>query len=258
MEHSRRDVLRAGGALLATASVAGCIEERVTQRETFGRDTSAWTLSPATGNALDAQEFENYVERMTDRYGDSGVWGLSADRPDTFDTAYVQRYAVTRATPGSPTTSESSLAPETIEPEAPVLFADASIARYEAGNDRYRYWLWIASDPTDGRLVRDVSLTELSNGIRLKRGAIGDASTPSTDDGEASVGLESPPSGTFPLRGGSVDTTSVRGAEGTYVTEWTGELDDRQSVNGVCEVDREGDFELFWTISLGYNFEETL
>lgn len=261
MERSRRDVLRAGAACLATASVAGCIEERVTRRETRVTDSSSWMLSPATEESLDEQAFENYVERMADRYDDSGVWGLTAERPADFEVAYAQRYVITRETPGSPTKSEFSLVPETVDPEAPVLIADACLAGYEVGDDRYRYWLWVAADPTDGRLVRDVRLTALSSGVRLNRGSVADAATPAVSDGEASIEIGSPPagpSGTFPARGGSFDTTTVRGAEGVYVTEWGGQLEAPQSTNGVCEVDRDGEYDLFWTMSLGYSFEETV
>jgi hypothetical protein len=258
MERSRREVLRAGGALLAASGVAGCIEERVTLRETRVTDSSSWMLSPDNGNRLEEQAFDDYVDRMADRYGDSGVYGLGADRPDGFEVAYAQRYAITRETPGSPTDSEFSLAPETVDPEAPVLIADACVAGYDLGNGRYRYWLWVAADPTDGRLVRDVRLTALSTGVRLNSGTLADASDPSVDDGVASVGLEHAPSGTFPVHGGTIGTTTVREVGGTYVTEWTGELEEPQSANGVCEVERDGAYDLFWTMSLGYSFEETV
>jgi hypothetical protein len=258
MERSRRDVLRAGGALLSTASVAGCIEERVTRRETRVTDTSSWTLSPATDDAaLDAQAFEEHVERMADRYGDSGVWGLGTERPEGFESAHVQRYAITRSTPGSPTNRDFSLAPESVEPEAPVLIGDACLARYAVGENRYRYWLWVAADPTDDRLVQDVRLTTLSTGIRLRNGALTDAASPTVADGEATIGLGTPPSGSFPVRGGTFDTTTVRGAAGAYITEWSGELDGVQSAVGVCEVDRSGPREHVWTMSLGYSVAGT-
>ena len=121
MERSRRDVLRVGGAL-AAVGLAGCIEERVTRRETRTTDNSAWSLSSGDEDvALDADSFENYVERMADQYDESGVWGVEAESPDAFDLAYVQRYAITRETPGNPTDSEYSLVPESVDPEAPVL-----------------------------------------------------------------------------------------------------------------------------------------
>jgi len=259
MERSRRDYLRAGGALLATAGVAGCIEERVTRRETRATDSKTWTLSPANeGVSLDAAAFDAYVDRMADTYGDSGVWGLGAERPDDFGVAYVQRYAITRETPGNPTDSEFSLVPEAVDPEAPMLIADCCLVRYDLGDNRYRYWLWIGTDPTDGRLVRDVNVSTLSTGVRLRNGAIVDASTPTIADGEGAVGLGTPPSGTFPVRGGTIDTTSVREVGGTYAVEWRGELDAIQSANGVCEVERTGEYELSWTMALGYSFESTV
>lgn len=255
MERSRRDVLRVGGAL-AAVGLAGCIEERVTRRETRATDTNTWSLSPREDDvALDAESFGNYVERMEDQYDESGVWGLDAEAPETFDLAYVQRYAITRETPGSPTNSEYSLVPESVDPEAPVLIADSCLARYDLGDDRYRYWLWAAADPTDGRLVRDVSLTRLSSGVRLRNGALTDAASPSASDSEATVGLDTPPSGRFPLRGGNIDTTTARGAGGSYTVEWIGELEELQSVNGVCEVERTGEYDVFWATSLGYSFE---
>ena len=259
MERSRRELLRAGGALLVGASAAGCIEERVTRRETRATDSSVWALSSETdGFALGAGAFDNYVERMADSYGDSGVWGIEAERPDAFDTAYVQRYAITRETPGNPTDSDFSLEPETVDPEAPVLIADSCLARYDLGGGRDRYWLWVAADPTDGRLVRDINVARLSTGIRLGTSSVTDASTPSVSGGEGTVGLGSPPSGRFPVRGGSVGTTTVREAGGTYAVEWRGELDAVQSVNGVCEVARADDGNVSWTMSLGYNFEQTV
>ncbi|MFO7925814.1 MAG: twin-arginine translocation signal domain-containing protein [Halobacteriota archaeon] len=259
MERSRRDLLRASGALLATAGVAGCIEERVTRRETRSTDTNTWTLSPDDEDvALDIQSFENYVERMTDRYDDSGVWGLEAERPESFDVAYVQRYAITRETPGNPTNSEFSLVPETVDPEAPVLIGDSCLTRYDLGDGRYRYWLWVAADPTDGRLVRDVNLTRISTGVRLRNGILTDAATPSASNGEASVGLGTPPSGRFPVRGGSIDTTSVLEETGLYTVDWRGDIEASQSANGVCEVERDGEYGLFWTMGLGYDFEETI
>ena len=259
MERSRRDVLGAGGALLATVGLAGCIEERVTRRETRATDSATWALSPDDeGVALDGEGFEDYVGRMADRYGDSGVRGTDFEAPDGFGIAYVGRYAITRTTPGSPTEGEFDLVPEAVEPEAPMLIADACLARYDLGADRYRYWLWVAADPTDGRLVRDVNLTTLSTGLGLDTGTIVDADTPTVDGSNGTVGLESPPSGSFPVRGGTLDTTTVREAGGSYTVEWDGTLNAPQSAVGVCEVERTGAYDLSWTMSLGYGFEETV
>jgi len=258
MERSRRDVLGAGGALLATAGLAGCIEERVTRRETRATDSITWTLSPDDeGVALDSEGFEDYVGRMSDRYGDSGVRGTGFEAPNEFGTAYVGRYAVKRPTPGSPTEGEFGLVPDAVEAEAPMLIADACLVRYDLGGDRYRYWLWVAADPTDDRLVRDVDLTTLSTRLGLDAGAVADAARPTVEGSSGTVGLESPPSGAFPVRGGTLDTTTVREAGGSYAVEWRGNLNAPQSASGVCEVERTGAYDLSWTVSLGYGFGET-
>lgn len=257
MELSRRDALRAGGGVLVGMSVAGCVEERVTRERTRVDSGGSWALSPESADvSLDRPAFEEYVERMESKYEDSGVWGLEAEAAESFETAYVQRLAIARETPGDPGGTESSLVPDDVDPDAPLLVSNACIAIYDLGNGRRRYWLWAAVDTTEGRLVRDVALSKLGARMRLRGGDLADAAAPSTAGDEASVSLGTPPSGTFPLRGGNLRTTRVTGAEGIYGIEWTGELDGTQSVNGVCEADHDGGYRLFWDTSLGYSYEE--
>lgn len=259
MELSRRDALRAGGGLLAAAALSGCVEERVTRRETRVTDNSAWSLSTATEDvALSATEFDNYTERMADRYGDSGVWGSDGDPGEEFETAYVQRYAIKRETPGSPTESEFDLVPDNVDPEAPMLIADSCVALYRTDDGRHRYWLWAATDSTDSRLVRDVNVTEIAAGVRFRNAPLDDAAVPSALGDEATASLGTPPSASFPVRGGALDVTNIRDDMSVYGVEWGGELDGIQSVNGVCEVSHPGAYEFEWTMSLGYNFYETV
>jgi hypothetical protein len=259
MKLSRRDALRAGSGILAGVGVAGCIEERVTNERTRVGSNGVWAISPETADAaLDHEAFENYVERMNSKYGDSGVWGTDAEAPEAFEVAYVQRTAITSETPGDPGGTETSLVPDDVDPEAPVLVTNACVAIYEAGDGRRRYWLWAAVDSTEGRLVRDVRASELAATIRLRDGSITDAAEPSVDDETASVSLGSPPSGSFPLRSGTVRSTRITGENGVYGVEWDGELDGVQSVNGVCEEEAAGDYRFFWETSLGYSFEETV
>ncbi len=259
MELSRRDALRAGGGLFAGLSLAGCVEERVTNQRTIVESSGTWALSPDSADAsLDLVGFENYVERMQSRYDDSGVWGLEAEHADDFETAYVQRFAITRDTPGDPGGTETSLDPEEIDPDAPLLISNACIAVYDLGDGRRRYWLWGAADSTEGRLVRDVDVSDLSVGIRVREGTLTDAADPAVAGNEASVNLGTPPSGTFPVRGGSLRSTRITGEEGIYRVEWGGEFDGIQSVNGVCETEKPGAYRLFWDTSLGYSYEETV
>lgn len=259
MKLSRRDALRAGGGLFAGLSLAGCIEERVTNQRTIVESSGTWALSSeSTDAAFDLVEFENYAERMASRYDSSGVWGLEAEATDGFETAYVQRFAITRRTPGDPGGTETSLDPEDVDPDAPLLVSNACVAIYDLGGGRRRYWLWSAADSTEGRLVRDVEVSDISVGIRVREGALTDAADPAVAGDEASVNLGTPPSGSFPLRGGSLRSTRITGAEGIYRIEWGGELDGIQSVNGVCETESPESHRFFWDTSLGYSYEETV
>lgn len=258
MKLSRRDALRAGGGILATAGVAGCIERRVTSRETRLETSANWALNPSVDRSLDAEAFGTYTDEMADKYGDSGVWGLEAEQPEDFETAYVQRLVVSRETPGQPGGTESSLEPDEVDPDAPLLITDACVAVYAVGPNRYRYWLWAAADGADDRLVRDVDIAVLSATVSLRRSALTDAAAISTSGGEASVSLGSPPSARFPLNEttSSVDTDSQRREEGYYNAEWNGTVDGVQSINGVCEEERDGDHDFFWTIGAGYTLEQ--
>jgi hypothetical protein len=258
MKLSRRDALRAGGGLLAAAGLAGCIEQRVTRRETRLTSSTNWALNPAVEQSLDAETFGTYTDDMADRHGDSGVWGLEAEQPDDLETAYVQRMVVSRETPGQPGGTESSLDPESVDPDAPLLIVDASVAVYAVGENRYRYWLWAAADGGDDRLVRDISLSTLSASISLRDGTLTDAATVSQSDGEGEVTLGSPPSGRFPLKEttSAIETNSERREGGFYDVEWSGSVDGVQSVNGVCEEERQGEHDFFWSVGGGYTLEE--
>lgn len=262
MEFTRRDALRAGGGLLAAAGAgfAGCVEQRVTREETRFEESTVWTVTPEDATAaLSQSAFENYTDRMQEQYGDSGVWGLETERPDSFETAYVQRVALSRETPGSPVDSDVSLVPDDVDPEAPLLVGNACVSMYDLGDGRHRYWLWIAADAAEDRLARDLRLDSLGIGVRLQDTSLADAAEPSVSDGEASVGIGSGgPAGSFPLRGGDLESTVVRDEGGAYETEWSGDLNGRQSINGVCEEQRSGEYDFFWTSSLGYRFDRTV
>ena len=259
MKLSRRDALRACGGALAGLSLAGCVEERVTNERTQVESNGVWAISPEIADvSLGREAFGNYVERMQSQYGDSGVWGLNAEEPENFDVAYVQRIAIARETPGDPGGTEASLEPDDIDPDAPLLIANACVAIYDLGDGRRRHWLWAAADATEGRLVRDVDLDVLSARLRLREGALIDAAEPAVDGETVSVDLGTPPSGTFPLRGGNLQSTRVTGEEGIYEVEWGGAIEEAQSVNGVCETQNENGYRFFWETSLGYSHEETV
>lgn len=258
MKLSRRDALRTAGGL-ALVGLAGCVEERVTERETRIRDRTISTLSPQTeALALSREEFDDYVDTMADRYGDGGVWGAEADRGQGFERAYVQRHAITHETARNPTERELSFGTEAFQPDAPILIADACLAMYDLGDGRHRYWLWTAADSTDARLVGDATVDTLSIGVRSRNGILADAVEPVVEDGRATVDLGSTPSGTFPLEDGTIETTAVLGEGGEYAVTWQGDREGVQSINGVLEEERPDEYDLFWTTSLGYRTEETV
>lgn len=260
MELSRRDALRAGGGLLATAGLAGCIEERVTSRETRVADSTTWALNPDVGMHVDGKTFAEYVEAMRERYGDAGVWGLDGEPADGFEGAYRQRLALSRQTTGDPSGSRSSLDPEEVSVNAPMLVADACVAVYDVGEDRHRYWLWAAADGDDDRLIQDVSVSVLGIRVNFRNGTVADAAQVTGTSGEVQATLGSPPSGSFPLEAGTraLDSNNELGEEGSYAVDWNGDVGGIQSINAVCEEERSGRHDFFWTVAAGYSLERTV
>jgi len=251
MRLSRREALRAGSGLLATAGLAGCVERRVTRRETRVEDSATWALSPDVGAALDREAFEAYVDERADEYGDSGVWGLDGEPAEEFETAYVQRLAVARDGPGQ-------AYPESVDLDEAALVADAAVAVYRGGDGRYRYWLWLGADGSDERILRDVEVSILSARVSFRDTALTDAADVSGTGDAAAVALGGPPMGSFPLEETTTSAQSVsdRGEGGIYFVDWSGTVDGVQSVNGVCEEERTGEHDFFWSIAAGYSLTE--
>lgn len=262
MRYSRRDALRAGAGLLATAGAAGCVERRVTRRETRVENGASWALNPSVGTSLDGEAFDEYVQEMSERYDDSGVFGADADTPDDLETAYVQRLVVRPESSGEAGGTESSLDPDAdlVGDAAPALIVDAAVAVYGMGDDRYRYWLWAAADGSDDDLARDVDVSSLEARVAFRNGTLADSAQVSGTGDEASVSLGSPPAGSFPLAESttSVDTRSAREDGGHYAVNWRGDVGGAQSINGVCEEERSGDHDFFWRIAAGYAYAEQL
>lgn len=254
MRLSRRDALRAGCGLTAVAGFAGCVERRVTRRETRVQDSSTWALSPDVGAALEQEAFETYVADRADEYGESGVWGVDAESGDEFETAYVQRLAIPQDAPG-----EATLHPDEADFESPLLVADAAVAAYEVADGRYRYWLWLAADGTDDRLVRNVDVSILSAQVVFRDGTLTEGAEVEGSGDEASLSLGGSPVGRFPLNEttDTVEATSEQEEEdNSYAVDWTGGVEGVQSINGVCEEERDGEHDFLWRISAGYELTE--
>lgn len=252
MRLSRRDALRAGGGLLAGAGAAGCVERRVTRRETRVRDSTTWVLTPDVGAALDREAFQTYVGEREDDYGDSGVWGLDGEPADGFETAYVGRLGIPQDGAG-----ESSLDPGSLELDSPLLVADAAVAVYQV-DGAYRYWLWLAADGTADRLARDVEVSVLSTRLSFRNGSLADGAQVSGTGDEASASLGAPPQGSFPLAEATTDVeaTVESGENGSYAVEWSGSVAGAQSINGVCVEQRSGQYDFRWSVAAGYTLIE--
>ena len=262
MRLSRRDALRAGAGLLAAAGAAGCVERRVTRRETRVENGASWALNPSVGASLGQEAFDEYVDEMSQRYDDSGVFGADAETPDDLETAYVQRLVVFPEDSGEAGGSRSSLDPEAdlVGDASPALIVDAAVAVYGTDDDRYRYWLWAAADGSDDDLARDVDVSSLEARVAFREGSLQDSAQVTGTGDEASVSMGSPPSGSFPLGEStdSLDTRSAREDGGHYGVNWRGEVGGAQSINGVCEEERSGDHDFFWRIAAGYSYAEQL
>lgn len=254
MDLSRRTALRAGGGLLAGGVLAGCVERRVTRRETNVTSSTTWALSPATGHELDADAFASYVDDMATEYGDSGVYGLEDAPEGTFQTAYAQRLPVVRESSGQPGGAEPTLSPDEVDRGDGFPVVDAAVAKYGLEDGGSRYWLWAAVDVRNETFAGDAPATVLSAGLSVRNGTVDRTAAVARDDGAATVRFPTDPVGRFPLNEttDTVGTGDSTGEGGYYVVEWTGSVGGVQSVIGACDVTHDGDYDLGWTIGAGY------
>ena len=255
MKLSRRDALRAAGGLLAGGAVAGCVERRVTRRETNVESSTTWALTPATGGALDAAAFDAYIDEMETEYGDSGVRGQGGPPDGTFETAHVQRLPVVRESSGQPGGAEPTLRPDDIDRNATAFpVVDAAVSRYALDDGGVRYWLWAAVDVREETYAGDAPATVLSAGVSLRSGSVAETGDVSPAEETATVDLTGETVRRFPLAAATTDvgTGDRTGEGGYYVVEWTGEVDGVQSVNGVCELEAGGSHDLAWSVGGGY------
>lgn len=254
MDCSRRDALRAGGGLLAGGTLAGCVERRVTRRQTNVDTSTTWALNPGTGDELGAEAFAGYVDEMETVHGDSGVWGLGDPEDATFETAYATRLPVVRESSGQPGGAQPTLSPDDIDRASNFPVIDAAVSMYRLGDDRFRYWLWAAIDVRDETYGPDVDANVLSAGVSIRDGTVEATAAVSRTNGETAVDLEGETVARFPLKEttDSIGTDEQTEEGGHYVVEWTGGVEGIQSINGVCEVARAGDHDLHWNVGGGY------
>lgn len=251
MKLSRRRALQVTGGLIA-GGLAGCVERRVTERRTRIDRSTSWQLSPQSDAERDEDAFESYVEEMEGRYGESGVWGIESDRRGEFVAAFTHQFAP--ETPRPDDTAAATLDPQPVDSEAAAFVQDACVAIYRTDDDRYRHWLWVAAS-TDQRPGLELDLVNLTAGVRLTAGDLQDGAAFTAGDGESVVSLADGQAGRFPRVGGTVESDTDLETD-RYLVTWNGSREGAQSVNGICEERRTGEYGLVWDLSVGVEFVE--
>lgn len=230
---TRRTFLRTVGVATATAT-AGCFDQlgrsaTDSRRQTVGTSTPDHT----------AASFTAYVERMRERYGEYGVWGLGRGPMDdvTFAGAWSDQWSL-RA-PKTPTENGKQI----------LVPIDSSAALYRVtgrGQPVYRLWLWSAAHPkqSDEGFGR-TAVIELSVGMDLDQPgsvtryapltSIGPKDTPARvalSDSAAPSSRRAIPTGRIQA---TPDQTAI-GPGGAFTIGWAGRYGNAISVAGVCEL----------------------
>lgn len=250
--HTRRRVLLAVGTA-GTAATTGCFGWLTRSAS----DSHGLSVSEAE-SAHTASEFDAYVGRIHDRYGEHGVWGIQNGNQDPGSS---ERLALVGAWSdqwvlGSPAEDEGIHVPIDI---AAVLY------RVEALDDRteeqatHRLWMWTAATPTqpdDG--AGSTTLTTLSVGVELDRGVLGSYSPTTSigpDDAPVGIGLDGDPpvpQARRRLPAGRIQPDpdeTTEGKNGACVLNWSGGHGTTVSVAGVCELRRQPDRDYELTVT---------
>ncbi|MFC7081815.1 hypothetical protein [Halorussus caseinilyticus] len=244
---TRRNYLRRAAQLGATGSLvatAGCLD--ALESSSVGHATTP--IQEGT-SGLAAEEFDEYVGRMQERYGDSGPYGTAGRKIGQtldFRRAWTKQLHVTEN--GQPYGGEK---------DNLLVAADNALVLYEIpdkvdenGNQHFLILLWSAGRVPEWKRGGNV-LDGTPVFRRLQTGVELDVHTedlllysPSSRHDSSSVPFSSPSPNTpefessYPLRGGSVEPVASEtrvGEEGQYAIRWSGEVSETQAVIGVCE-----------------------
>lgn len=259
VSRSRRSVLQLlGGA--ATVFTAGCFDW-LTRSATDSHKRSIIGSKPEHSTA----SFTTYVERMRERYGDHGVWGIenkkSGGQTGTeFLGAWSGRWVLLKSQ--TDTTRENGR-----QLRIPVDYA-VVLYRVRGRTDEqdrpvHRLWLWSSATPNQSkRGYGSTTLGELSIGIALDGGGVLGSYAPRTrirpKDAPVQIGLStdsnpkpSEPTALRPVPAGRIRPapTTTSGSNGRFAVQWTGAYGPTISVAGVCEIRRgpEREYELTLT-----------
>ncbi|ABE52639.1 hypothetical protein [Methanococcoides burtonii] len=208
------------------------------------------TITPDTPG-LSEKDFEDYVEKMKQKYGEAGVFGIEPEisvkvsNPDNMENIHYinswTEYLEVKDSNGIVMASSDNL-----------------VALYkldktdELGREHYYYWHWSSAQNRENTepLGDDSNLRNFWNKVKLDNSnydllvyspdadIIGDEDIVTVSLGAVYQGVSCAISGDFILHQDKVRPKPGEcqvGSAGKYTVEWIGNYEGSQSVNGACE-----------------------
>lgn len=261
---TRRNYLRRTLELGATGSVvatAGCLD--AFEPSSTGR---VGTPIREGTSGLSADEFDAYVERVEERYDDSGPRGAEKsdrDRDLAFRRAWTKQLHITEN--GRPYEGDEDNLLVTSD-NAAVLYEIPDKVD-ENGNQHFLILFWSAARVPEWKRGGDV-LDGTPVFRRIQAGIELEAYTeellvyfPDAEYERDSIPISLPTPGTFegqssyPLHQGTVAPVNSEtrvGEEGRYALRWSGKYDRQQAIVGVCEARWHPDetFSFNWAVEI--------
>lgn len=255
---SRRKVLQLfGGA--ASVFTAGCFRW-LTRNAADSRERTLSESSPEHSKA----SFEAYTERMRERYGEQGVWGIEKSGtgrtgPDTKQLSFVGAWN------GEWTLRKGATEGDGENGGQLRIPVDYAVALYrvrgrtdEQGRPVHRLWLWTAAKPKQSDAgYGSTTLGGLSIGVAPNgSGALGPYAPETqlkSDNAPVQISLSSPevPTALQSIPAGRIRPTpnTATGSNGRFAVEWSGAYGPTISVAGVCEIRRSPEREYEFTLT---------
>jgi hypothetical protein len=261
---TRREYLRRTlqfGAAGSFVGTAGCLD-------TFEPSSTGRASTPIREetSGMPADEFETYVVRMAERYGDNGPWGTDGSdvgRDLSFRRAWAKQLHITEN--GQPYQGDE---------DNLLLASDNALALYEIpdkigenGDQHFLFLFWsvarvpewkrggglLDGTPVFRRIQTGIHLESYTEELlvyapdrRYERESV-PLALPTPD----ATGVQS----SYPLHKGTIEPVSAKtrvGEEGSYALRWDGKYSQRQAVMGVCEARWHPDetFSFNWEVEL--------
>lgn len=253
LPRSRRSVLQLLGG---TASVftAGCFDW-LTRSATDSRERTVLESDSEHSKA----SFEAYAERMRERHGEHGVWGIEESKTGRTGSA-AKRLSFVGAWSGEWMLRNAGTDESGEQLQIPIDYAVALYRVRGPEQDRpvHRLWLWTAAKPKQSDTgYGTTTLGGLTIGIALNGSGVLGLYAPETqlrsDDAPVQIGLSGPnaPTALHPIPAGRIRPTpnTATGSHGRFAVEWSGAHGPTISVAGVCEIRRDSGREYEFTLT---------